>query len=287
MNYINNFKQTSSNMVKDFLKYLRQIVYSRKSLESYGINSKNISIINSFLNLSQANYKELEDMRLKIYKNNTFFSSQYVEHIINIPEKNFDFIPYILNHTKLFAFKRIKLIKKLFLEINNYQLKLDFDKDFKLITDDVKENVFKLTGEERYEINRFLSLAYLVGDIVIYKPGIGSPHLKGGLSFQVRKMGTSFLHPEKYTNLKGYNKAIKILEWLKANNLHYRNISTMYNNSLLSKFDEVFIHYIKKFPGFKIQNNNSTVFEGQIFIGEDADPLFRNEKSKTSILIFF
>lgn len=97
MNYINNFKQTSSNMVKDFLKYLRQIVYSRKSLESYGINSKNISIINSFLNLSQANYKELEDMRLKIYKNNTFLSSQYVDHIINIPEKNFDFIPYILN----------------------------------------------------------------------------------------------------------------------------------------------------------------------------------------------
>lgn len=111
-------------------------------------------------------------MRLKIYKNNTFLSSQYVEHIINIPEKNFDFIPYILNHTKLFAFKRIKLIKKLFLEINNYQLKLD-------------------------------------------------------------------------------------------------------------------LHYIKKFPGFKIQNNNSTVFEGQIFIGEDADPLFRNEKSKTSIPIFF
>lgn len=87
-------------------------------------------------------------MRLKIYKNNTFLSRQYVEHIINIPEKNFDFIPYILNHTKLFAFKRIKLIKKLFLEINNYQLKLDFDKDFKLITDDVKENVFKLTGDE-------------------------------------------------------------------------------------------------------------------------------------------
>ncbi|KAK8899888.1 hypothetical protein M9Y10_002211 [Tritrichomonas musculus] len=100
-------------------------------------------------------------------------------------------------------------------------------------------------------------------------------------------MGTGFLHPEKYTNLKWYNKAIKILEWLKVNNLHYRNISSMYNNSLLSKFDEVFLHYIKKFPGFKIQNNNSTVFEGQIFIGEDSDPLFRNEKSKTSIPIFF
>lgn len=287
MNYINNFKQTSSNMVKDFLKYLRQIGYSRKSLESYGINSINISIINSFLNLSQANYKELEDMRLKIYKNKTFLSSEYVEHIINIPEENFDFIPYILNHTKLFTFKRIKLIKKLFLDINNYQLKLDFNKDFKLITNDVKENVFKLTGDERYEINRFLSLAYLVGDIVIDKPGIGSQHLKGGLSFQVRNMGTGFLHPEKYTNLKWYNKAIKILEWLKVNNLHYRNISSMYNNSLLSKFDDVFLHYIKKFPGFKIQNNNSTVFEGQIFIGEDADPLFRNEKSKTSIPIFF
>lgn len=165
MNKLTQFKPTPNNEARNFLKFLKENGYSRKSLQAYNINAINNSLVNLFINLSQIHLKEFNDVRSMIWKNKIFITDEYVENVINIPENNFDFFPYIQNNTHVFTSQRINKIKKLYNENNNYKLNIDFNRDFKLITDDIKKMIFRLTGDERYQINRFLSLAYLVGDI--------------------------------------------------------------------------------------------------------------------------
>ena len=183
-------------------------------------------------NSERLNDKELSDLYLELqipvrdyhfdfHSNvNKYIKQSLATSVIKLLQNNMndniedDIIPPMPNYSKQFALELI----------SNYNSLPDVIKN--------------LSDDERYKINKDLSISYLSGKVKIPTAGIASPHLQGTFHLEMRKENTGYmLIDQNIPQLSDIESQMKnVFKWLKENNHLYHNLD---EPSVLSLFTVV------------------------------------------------
>lgn len=225
-----NFKKLRDNLIQN------EITTNIKELKALALNIELLDPPPVYLYLSgylQSEEKVLIDSRYIEfaipctyyhfdYYNLLFNRSSFPQNLKNGIPKNFDFSeidPDIDHYFNVDSDYKTPNVSSEYIEFREKMINI-YEK---------APEIFKnLDGDQRFLINSHISIAFLYGNVEIAKGGIGSPHLKGTFSMSARKQGTGYLNLDSILNSKKPPDMVKlqnIMEWLKANNPLYAEIS--------------------------------------------------------------